>query len=185
VAGARPASNTALISSSAVTFTCTSPDVTVDWSASNGRAYAGRGYTQMFANSDYAVLLHEFGHIFGLGDTYVEGVWTCQPGQENSVMCGSGGLFTSLQRDDLNAIQEVFCLADLLCHDTNTGYKWIAYANASGALTSTGYEVALGFCNHSGAKLKLGEGVALILRSRARGNLAVASPDDGERLSRA
>ncbi|MBL9004209.1 MAG: VCBS repeat-containing protein [Myxococcales bacterium] len=108
--GVRPASSVRLIGDTDVRFSCDRPHVTINWSAASGRANAGRGIINMFAGDDYEVVLHEFGHVFGIGDTYVEGIWSCQPGQENSVMCGSGGLFMTLQRDDTNAIQEVFCL---------------------------------------------------------------------------
>jgi hypothetical protein len=46
---------------------------------------------------------------------------------------------------------------DLLCHDTNTGHKWIALANGSGQFVGSSWEAAMSFCNHTGAKLHIGD----------------------------
>lgn len=189
VNGARFYSDVSLVTTNNVVFGCSGADVTVNWSSSSGRAHAGFGFVNMFAGDDAKVVLHEFGHVFGLGDTYVEGVWNCQPGQENSVMCGNGGLFSSLQPDDRIGIQEVLCMtepclrnwaaslnwcwgsagqlltgdfnrdgrADLLCHRTTDGYKWIAYADRDGHYSGTGWEGNLGFCTESDQRLMLGD----------------------------
>lgn len=191
VDGARPASTAALITGSSVVFDCTAPHVTVDWSASTGRAHAGPGGASLFAGDGYPTVLHEFGHVFGIGDTYVEGVWTCDPGQPNSVMCGNGGIPSTLQPDDLNAIREVFCMAfegscnrrwssqmvwcnqtpdrlrtgdfngdarsDLLCNNPVSGYTWIAYANGAGQFSGTGWESHLNWCNAANSQLTMGD----------------------------
>jgi Tol biopolymer transport system component len=47
--------------------------------------------------------------------------------------------------------------SDMLCHDVNTGRKWIAYANSSGQFTATNWELAMGWCNHSGARVHIGD----------------------------
>ena len=65
-------------------------------------AYEGFNREQTF---QYAAL-HEFGHMFGLGDLYVEGVARCKPGQPiESVMCGSVKHFLQLQTDDRQGIK--------------------------------------------------------------------------------
>jgi len=47
---------------------------------------------------------------------------------------------------------------DLLCHDTDNGYKWVAYAkNASNRFTGTDWEANLGWCNHASAELYTGD----------------------------
>jgi hypothetical protein len=99
-----------------VTFSCVGQNVTINWDAAQGRAQANWDAgafrsVDLFSNSTYTTVLHEFGHVFGIGDTYIEGVWSCHPGQENSVMCGSGGIPDVLQPDDNTAIQEVYCAA--------------------------------------------------------------------------
>jgi hypothetical protein len=47
---------------------------------------------------------------------------------------------------------------DLLCHDTNTGHKWIAYSkNGANRFTGTDWERNMRWCNHSGAQLHIGK----------------------------
>ena len=46
---------------------------------------------------------------------------------------------------------------DMLCHDTSTGHKWIAYATGSGTFTGTNWEAGLGWCNHPSAQLHVGD----------------------------
>lgn len=108
-----------------VTFACDNPDVTVNWSRDVDRAHGDwewlRGNdgewefvitgVSLFQGDTFTTVLHEFGHVFGIGDTYIENVWTCQPGQENSVMCGEGRIPEQLQPDDIGAIQEIYCAA--------------------------------------------------------------------------
>jgi hypothetical protein len=67
---------------------------------------ARRPRVYMDPNANYRTLLHEFGHGFGLGDTYVEGVWTCQRGQPNSVMCQLK--FDDLQSDDIAGVRAIY-----------------------------------------------------------------------------
>jgi len=45
---------------------------------------------------------------------------------------------------------------DMLCHDTNNGHKWVAYAKGQGSFTGTDWERPLGWCNHNGARLHIG-----------------------------
>ena len=46
---------------------------------------------------------------------------------------------------------------DMLCHDTSTGYKWIAYAKGNGTFSGTDWQAALGWCYHDGAELRIGD----------------------------
>lgn len=52
------------------------------------------------------VTLHEFGHAFGLLDTYVGSGGSCQSGQPDSVMCRAS--YETLQEDDISGIKKVF-----------------------------------------------------------------------------
>ncbi|XP_071953504.1 uncharacterized protein [Antedon mediterranea] len=47
--------------------------------------------------------------------------------------------------------------ADLLCHDHNNGYKWVALATTSGTFTTTSWEGNLGWCYHRGAEIFIGD----------------------------
>jgi hypothetical protein len=47
--------------------------------------------------------------------------------------------------------------SDMLCHDTRTGHKWVAHATAAGNFTGTTWEAGLGWCNHAGAQLHIGD----------------------------
>lgn len=82
--------------------------VSINLITDEGRAHAyplERPAIYVFQNSTSQTLLHEFGHAFGLGDTYVEGVWNCKPGQPIAVMCHSQ--FDELQDDDRRGIQSI------------------------------------------------------------------------------
>jgi len=47
---------------------------------------------------------------------------------------------------------------DLLCHDTQTGHKWLDYAaNTTTIFAGTDYESTNNFCSHVGAKLLVGD----------------------------
>ena len=56
------------------------------------------------------VILHEFGHAFGLLDTYRGGGGSCQPGQPDSVMCSAR--YLDLTTDDVNGIRRMFQLVE-------------------------------------------------------------------------
>lgn len=96
------------IVSSAV-ISCDDYDYEIQTYATPGRAHANRrGRIRLFRNTDFATIVHEFGHAFaGLGDTYVEGVWTCKPGQPMSIMC-STRYGAKLFRDDINGLLKVY-----------------------------------------------------------------------------
>ncbi len=69
----------------------------MNWSADVDRATCQCVVGQAHSNDDYKTVLHEFGHVFGFDDTYVEPGPACQDGQENSVMCSAS--FDTLQPD--------------------------------------------------------------------------------------
>lgn len=48
--------------------------------------------------------------------------------------------------------------SDMMCHDTNNGYKWVSLANGNGDFSgSTSWEAALGWCYHGGSELHIGD----------------------------
>ena len=53
-----------------------------------------------------SVTLHEFGHAFGLLDTYNGSGGSCQSGHPNSVMCRAS--YLTLQPDDINGIRDMY-----------------------------------------------------------------------------
>ncbi len=62
------------------------------------------------------VILHEFGHLMGLGDAYnMNG--SCQIGQPTSVMCGMPVVLDNPTNDDRNGILALFCGAFPDRHD--------------------------------------------------------------------
>ena len=76
-----------------------------------------RAYTQMgsipavYINysgwyGSQTVTLHEFGHAFGLLDTYAGNGGSCRSGQPNSVMCRAN--YPTLQDDDVAGIRAVY-----------------------------------------------------------------------------
>ena len=55
----------------------------------------------------YGVVIHEFGHVFALSDTYQGGIsGNCQSGQPQSLMCNIS--FDGPQQDDANGISKIF-----------------------------------------------------------------------------
>jgi hypothetical protein len=56
--------------------------------------------------TDYPAVLHEVGHAFGLGDAYVEGVWSCEGDKSLSVMCRPG--LEAIAEADRNGIMQVY-----------------------------------------------------------------------------
>jgi len=46
---------------------------------------------------------------------------------------------------------------DMLCHDTGNGYKWVAFGKGNGYFTGTDWQGNMGWCNHSGAQLHIGD----------------------------
>jgi len=60
----------------------------------------------------YHMILHEFGHTLGLGDTYARGLTVCKPGQPPSVMCGfhqqDKFLYMELQQDDIDGVRAIY-----------------------------------------------------------------------------
>lgn len=52
------------------------------------------------------VALHEFGHAFGLLDTYAGTGGSCIPNQPNSVMCRAS--YDNLKQDDIDGLQKAY-----------------------------------------------------------------------------
>ena len=46
---------------------------------------------------------------------------------------------------------------DLLCHDMNSGYKWLDYADASGQFHGTDWHRDAYWCSHAGGELHIGD----------------------------
>lgn len=82
-------------------------DIAVILHPGNGRAWNHGTHIDLYEAEPrlYETLLHEFGHSFGMDDTYVES-GGCQPNQPPSVMCNA--TFTSLQTDDLRGARQAF-----------------------------------------------------------------------------
>ena len=101
-------------------------DLEVEIRRGTGRAYYHPGYyvfpfgwrgphIVMYEGTDgWRTTLHEFGHAFGLDDTYIEGVWTCKPGQPNSVMCNTA---EELLADDVRGIRFRYCSSYSTCRN--------------------------------------------------------------------
>ena len=126
VQGAQQSAVKSLVTAASIKYvSCSSThDVEVHWincpdPGWECRASATRGYVRLYhgktslghQRDTFDVILHEFGHVFGLGDTYIEGVNACQPGQPSSVMC-QNPVSNNLFADDINAIGEIYCMAN-------------------------------------------------------------------------
>jgi len=82
-------------------------DMTVIVYPGPGRAWAHGDVMDLYDGEPqlYETVLHEMGHFFGLGDTYIEG-GGCQPNQPPSVMCNA--TFNTLQPDDVSGARQAF-----------------------------------------------------------------------------
>ena len=94
-------------------------DLTVYFPNVDGRAFyrSSEKKIVLYAddNESYLTYLHEFGHAFGLGDNYIEGVWSCKDGQYvKSVMCNQWSA-PDLTADDIRGIQYRYCGAFSSC----------------------------------------------------------------------
>lgn len=103
--------------------------------------------------TNYRVILHEFGHAFGLGDVYIEGVWRCKDGQyKDSVMCKNNSNY--LSADDIRGIRYMYCSVHTgYCnaHDFEDRYG----GDGGGAFNfdCSGNRIAYGVNARSGSKL--------------------------------
>jgi hypothetical protein len=119
VEAVRPVAKSMLITSSDIVYDYIGAepyDIDINWVGDDGRAMAnpglqGAAWMLLYQNDPFEVALHEFGHVFEIADTYIEGVWTCQPGEPHSVMCDNGTAFSTLQPDDILGIRTVFRMA--------------------------------------------------------------------------
>ena len=100
-----------------------SRDITVVFQNQTGRSKYNSFWEEITMFSDdhdnFLVYLHEFGHAFGLGDTYIEDVWTCKDGQYTfSVMCDHEET-PQLTADDIRGIKYQYCKAFSSCDRTD------------------------------------------------------------------
>ncbi|MGL4609978.1 MAG: hypothetical protein ACRCYY_09880 [Trueperaceae bacterium] len=77
----------------------------------------------------FKTYLHEFGHAFELGDTYIEDVWSCKASQySNSVMCQDPAYaaVTDLTADDVRGVRYNYCRVWQTCssNDYLDFYLW-------------------------------------------------------------
>jgi FG-GAP-like repeat len=138
---ARPASKSNLIGENDISFGCDSEtDVIIHLYEYSGRAYVDLSnyIIYLYSNLDQHTVTHEFGHLFGLGDTYVdtEEGSECLPGQTGQIMCSSAS--DTPMHEDEQAIQEVYCIN----FPDKCTRRWTREAN---------------WCNHSSARLYVGD----------------------------
>lgn len=94
-------------------------DIVLEVKTGTGRGYYKPGAAfmkqriEIYDSGSYETLLHEIGHAMGLGDTYVEGVWSCKPGQPDSVMCHADA--SDLRADDIRGIRFEYCKRTKRC----------------------------------------------------------------------
>jgi hypothetical protein len=84
-------------------------DVSVDLFHAAGQTQPGPPIRVTLGESDpnfRHLTLHEFGHVFGLNDTY-DGAGGCVPNHPSSVMCQNAA-FTALQTDDVRGARQAF-----------------------------------------------------------------------------
>ncbi|MFT3926383.1 MAG: FG-GAP-like repeat-containing protein [Myxococcales bacterium] len=137
VDGIRPISKASLITAANVSFSCNNPQVTLNWDINNTDSATGQPGWIELGGQGSGVLLHEFGHVFGLDDTYLNNVLTCKEAHESSVMC-HGSQLSALAADDIDGIQRAFCTV----YPAQCKARW----NAS-----------ISFCSGTGKQLRTGE----------------------------
>jgi hypothetical protein len=142
VDGMRPTSKVPLITASDVVFDCVTRNLTINVHHGPETLVLPHDLLtlstdEIFGDRYFQVMVHEFGHVFGLADTYTDAS-SCQPGQPRGLMCEVGpGTTLVLLQDDINGIQEAFC--SVFPNDCKR--RW---------------EAPLNFCTAAGAQLKLG-----------------------------
>jgi hypothetical protein len=96
-------------------------DIVLQIKPGDGRAYYSTGSMiakqriELYELNTYETLLHEIGHAVGLGDAYVEGIWTCKPGQPDSIMCHSDA--SELRADDIRGVRFEYCQRSKRCDE--------------------------------------------------------------------
>jgi len=116
--------------SSYVQFVDSGEDLTLFVHAGDGRAFyvpgnpLGQQHIEVWEGDSRGVkvLVHELGHAFGLGDTYVEGTWLCAPEQPTAVMCNADT--DDLRADDIRGVRFEYCKRTKRCdpHDYRDTY---------------------------------------------------------------
>jgi hypothetical protein len=127
-----------------VNFTGSPCDLYVWIQPGVGRSYAGTNITVIYEDDlNEQTVLHEFGHLFGAADTYVEGELRCQDDQPRSVMCPGGTIYVRPQTDDILSVQEAFCYSQPECKRRwdSPGMNWCY---------SDGHELHFGDFNRDG-----------------------------------
>lgn len=102
---------------------CGAHDLKVKIIGANGRAYVQSGVVYLFGSSGYGTVLHELGHVFGLHDTYVEGIWRCERGQPTSVMCNHNDYSDALSQDDVEGILDRYCALNSQACSSDAAHK--------------------------------------------------------------
>lgn len=101
-------------------------------------------------------LLHEFGHGFGLGDTYHIGIGGCIKDQPESIMCTPGD--GNLTQDDIEGISALFCLYHQdLCNKNGTATSDPGSDPMSGVDMQKWDQFAAQFMFYGAEKLKCSE----------------------------
>jgi hypothetical protein len=103
--------------------------------------------------TNYQVVLHEFGHAFGLGDVYIEGVWSCKEEQyKDSVMCKNSSNY--LSADDIRGIRYMYCSVHSgYCNAHDFEDRYGGSGGKAFNFDCSGKRIAYGVNARSGSKL--------------------------------
>lgn len=100
----------------------------------NTSSVLARPYMRIFDNTAEETVLHEFGHAFGLADTYEDGAG-CKEYQPPSVMCQSSPTLTN---DDINGVRQTFREALYVLFDFAVGYTRYTSADSGRCMDAVG-----------------------------------------------